>query len=59
MDNLTPITREEMLMNDEPLTPITREEKILAGEDIECVTRREYFLKKYRHAGGDVMVEGL
>ena len=32
MDNLTPITREEMLMNDEPLTPITREEKILAGE---------------------------
>ena len=59
MDILTPITREEMLMNDEPLTPITREEKILAGEDIECVTRREYFLKKYRHAGGDVMVEGL
>ena len=59
MDNLTPITREEMLMNDEPLTPITREEKILAGEDLTPVTRREYFLKKYRHAGGDVMVEGL
>ena len=59
MDNLTPITREEMLMNDEPLTPITREEKILAGEDLNPVTRREYFLKKYRHAGGDVMVEGL
>lgn len=59
MDNLTPITREEMLMNDEPLTPITREEKILAGEDLTSVTRREYFLKKYRHAGGDVMVEGL
>jgi hypothetical protein len=59
MDNLTPITREEMLMNDEPLTPITREEKILAGEDLTPVTRREYFLKKYRHVGGDVMVEGL
>lgn len=59
MDNLTPITREEMIMNDEPLTPITREEKILAGEDLNPVTRREYFLKKYRHAGGDVMVEGL
>ena len=59
MDNLTPITREEILMNDEPLTPITREEKILAGEDLNPVTRREYFLKKYRHAGGDVMVEGL
>jgi hypothetical protein len=59
MDNLTPITREEILINDEPLTPITREEKILAGEDLTPVTRREYFLKKYRHAGGDVMVEGL
>ena len=59
MDILTPITREEMLMNDETLTPITREEKILAGEDLTPVTRREYFLKKYRHAGGDVMVEGL
>lgn len=59
MDNLTPITREEMLMNDESLTPITREEKILAGEDLNPVTRREYFLKKYRHAGGDVMVEEL
>lgn len=59
MENMTPITREEMLMNDETLTPITREEKILAGEDLTPVTRREYFLKKYRHAGGDVMVEGL
>lgn len=59
MNNLTPITREEMLLNDEPLTPITREEKILAGEDLNPVTRREYFLKKYRHAGSDVMVEGL
>ena len=52
MDNLEPITRNEMFLNGDDLEPITREEMILAGEDLEPITRHEWFLKKYRGGGG-------
>lgn len=56
---MEPITRSEMLMDGQYVEPITRKEKILAGDDLEPVTREEYFLKKYRHSGGDVDVVQL
>lgn len=34
------------------LTPITREEMILNGEDLTPITRLEYFLKKAAEGGG-------
>lgn len=52
MDNLEPITRNEMFLNGDDLEPITREEMILAGADLEPITRHEWFLKKYRGGGG-------
>ena len=58
MDNLEPITRNEMFLNGDDLEPITREEMILAGADLEPLTRHEWFLKKYR-GGGDVTIERL
>ena len=58
MDNLEPITRNEMFLNGDDLEPITREEMILAGADLEPITRHEWFLKKYR-GGGDVTIEQL
>ena len=57
MSDLTPITREERLLNGEFIEPKTREEMILAGKDLDPKTRREYFLKKYR--GADVEVDSL
>jgi hypothetical protein len=56
---MEPITRSEMLMDGQYVEPITRKEKILSGEDLEPITREEYFLKKYRHSGGDVDVVQL
>ena len=56
---MEPITRSEMLMDGQYVEPITRKEKILSGDDLEPVTREEYFLKKYRHSGGDVDVVQL
>lgn len=56
---MEPITRSEMLMDGQYVEPKTRKEKILAGEDLEPITREEYFLKKYRHSGGDVDVVQL
>ena len=58
MDNLEPITRNEMFLNGDDLEPITREEMILAGADLEPLTRHEWFLKKYR-GGGDVTIKRL
>lgn len=52
MDNLEPITRNEMFLNGDDLEPITREEMILAGADLEPITRHEWFLKRYRGGGG-------
>jgi hypothetical protein len=56
---MEPITRSEMLMDGQYVEPKTRKEMILAGEDLEPVTREEYFLKEYRHSGGDVDVVQL
>lgn len=58
MDNLEPITRNEMFLNGDDLEPITREEMMLAGADLEPITRHEWFLKRYR-GGSDVTIEQL
>lgn len=65
MDDLTPVTRTERLLDGEDLTPTNREEMFIKRiydktQDIpEPVNRKEYFLKKAGEAGGDVTVVPL
>ena len=62
MDDLTPVTRTERLLDGEDLTPTNREEMFIrriydkTQEIPEPVNRKEYFLKKAGEAGGDVTV---
>lgn len=67
MSELTPITREEALLDGQDLTPITRQEMFIkhiydASQEIpEPITREERFLKKAAEGGGggDITVEPL
>jgi hypothetical protein len=65
MDDLTPVTRTERLLDGEDLTPTNREEMFIkriydkTQEIPEPVNRKEYFLKKAGEAGGDVTVVPL
>ena len=64
MSDLTPITREEALLDGQDLTPITRQEKFIrrifdkTQEIPEPITREEKFLKKAGD-GEDVVIESL
>ena len=65
MDDLTPVTRTERLLDGEDLTPTNREEMFIkriydkTQAIPEPVNRKEYFLKKAGEAGGDVTVVPL
>ena len=65
MSNLTPITREEALLDGEDLEPITRKEQFIRRiweptQPIpEPITREEYFLKKAGDGTSPVQVESL
>ena len=65
MSDLTPITREEALLDGEDLEPITRKEQFIRRiweptQPIpEPITREEYFLKKAGDGTSPVQVESL
>ncbi|MBR5300348.1 MAG: hypothetical protein IKU36_08890, partial [Bacteroidales bacterium] len=65
MSDLTPITREEALLDGEDLEPITRKEQFIRriyepSQPIpEPITREEYFLKKAGDGTSPVQVESL
>ena len=65
MSDLTPITREEALLDGADLEPITRKEQFIkriydkTQEIPEPITREEWFLKKAGEGGGGVTVEQL
>lgn len=67
MSDLTPITREEALLDGQDLTPITRQEMFIkhiydASQEVPTpITREEWFLKKAAEGGGggDITVESL
>lgn len=52
LENLTPATRLEQILDGETVEPATRLEKILTGDDIDPATRMEYFIKKAVNSGG-------
>jgi len=65
MSDLTPITREEALLDGADLEPITRKEQFIkriydkTQEVPTPITREEWFLKKAGEGGGGVTVEQL
>jgi len=65
MSDLTPITREEALLDGADLEPITRKEQFIkriydkTQEVPEPITREEWFLNKAGEGGGEVTVEQL
>lgn len=65
MSDLTPITREEALLDGQDLEPITRKEQFIkriydkTQEVPTPITREEWFLKKAGEGGGGVTVEQL
>lgn len=65
MSDITPITREEALLDGQDLTPITRKEQFIkhiydpTQEIPEPVTREEWFLKKAGEGSSPVTIEAL